>query len=259
MPGPLVLTAPQAQQARWRQGLEARGVVVAGLPLIAIGPPADPAAVAKAWELLCQAPRLAVFVSPSAVAALDAGGAPGWADWPPATWAACVGPGTAQALRERGVVRLLSPPPDSERFESEALWPLLEQLGGWAGAQVLLLRGDGGREWLAEQLTEQGAHVKALSVYRRQPPCQEGEWARQAQALACGPALWLLTSTQSLENGLQMGVLRPGMTVLASHPRIAAAAASAGLRVRELRADPSAVAQAWRDWAAGEGRCLESS
>lgn len=247
MRGPLVLTAPQAQQARWRTALEALGVPVQSLPLIAIGPAADPDAVAQAWAQLRQVPRLAVFVSPSAVAALDAGD---WANWPQSTWAACVGPGTAHALRERGVSQVLSPPEDSERFESESLWPLLQQLGGWRDAAVLLLRGDGGREWLAERLTEQGAQVQALSVYRRLAPAAEGDWARQAQALRARPALWLLTSTQSLEHGLQLGVFGPAATVLASHPRIAAVARAAGLDVQELRADPEAVAQAWQRWAA---------
>ncbi|MBH9578732.1 uroporphyrinogen-III synthase [Inhella proteolytica] len=247
MRGPLVLTAPQAQQARWRSALQALGVPVQGLPLIVIGPAADPDAVAKAWSALRQAPRLAVFVSPSAVTALDAGD---WSRWPAATWAACVGPGTAHALRERGVGQVLCPPEDSERFESESLWPLLERLGGWRDADVLLLRGDGGREWLAERLVDQGAKVQALSVYRRMAPPAEGDWARQARALRAQPALWLLTSTQSLEHGLQLDVFGPGATVLASHPRIAAVARKAGLAVRELRADPEAVAQAWRHWAA---------
>jgi len=247
MRGPLVLTAPLAQQARWREPLEALGVPVQSLPLIAIGPAEDPQAVAQAWALLRQGPRLAIFVSPSAVAALDAGD---WSGWPQSSWAACVGPGTAHALRERGVRQVLSPPEDSERFESETLWPLLEQLGGWQGAKVLLLRGDGGREWLAERLLEQGAQVQALSVYRRMAPAAAGAWAQQAQALRAQPALWLLTSTQSLEHGLQRGVFGPAATVLASHPRISAVARSAGLSVQELRADPATVAQAWQRWAA---------
>ena len=52
------------------------------------------------------------------------------------------------------------------------------------------------------------------------------------------------------EHGLQLDVFGPGATVLASHPRIAAVARKAGLAVQELRADPEAVAQAWRHWAA---------
>lgn len=247
MRGPLVLTAPQAQQARWRSALEALGVPVRSLPLIVIGPAADPGAVALAWTLLRRAPRLAVFVSPSAVAALDAGD---WTQWPKQTRAACVGPGTAQALRERGVPEVLCPPQDSERFESEALWPLIEQLGDWRGGQVLLLRGDGGREWLAERLIERGAQVQALSVYRRLAPQPVGDWALQRGAVSTGEALWLLTSTQSLANGLQLAVLGPGVEVLASHPRIAEAARAAGLAVREVRADPEDVAIAWRNWCA---------
>lgn len=247
MRGPLVLTAPQAQQARWHAALQARGVWVQGLPLITIGPPADPDALAQAWACLRQAPRLVVFVSPSAVAALDAGD---WSQWPQGSWAACVGPGTAQALRERGVSQILCPPPDSERFESEALWPLLERLGNWQGAEVVLLRGDGGREWLAERLSAQGARVRALSVYRRLPPQAEGAWAQQAHSLQAQPALWLLTSTQCLEHGLQLQVFGAQDQVLASHPRIAAAARAAGLTVQELRAEPETVAAAWRQWAA---------
>ena len=240
---PLVLTTPASQQQRWHQALAREGVVLASLPLIDIAPAADPGLAAQALCALLRGPRLVLFVSPSAVQAL-----PGFDghNWPVATWAACVGPGTARVLRARGVERVLCPPDDSPQFDSEALWPLLQGLGDWAGAQVLIMRGDGGRDWLAERLQAQGAEVEAFALYRRTAPASTPEWVATRAGLSGQTPIWLLTSSQALAHGLSLGVIQRGATALCTHPRIAAAAHAAGLQVQEVRSEPAAVAQAWR-------------
>lgn len=247
MSAPLVLTTPVGQQPRWRAALGALGVDCVGLPLIDIAP-LPLVTLTAAWQSVLAQPRLVMFVSPSAVAALDLAVGRPWPDWPPSVAAACVGPATAQALRERGVVDVIAPAADSERFESEALWPLLAARGPWAGAEVLILRGDGGRDWLAEQLTASGARVRALSVYQRQRPHPGGAWGQALAQVRRQPALWLLTSAQALDHGVGLGVFEPGAAVLATHPRIAQAARQAGLSVQLVRAEPEAVATAWRAW-----------
>ncbi|MBB5206022.1 uroporphyrinogen-III synthase [Inhella inkyongensis] len=236
----LVLTMPAGQQARWRAALEAQGVVCASLPLLEIQP--LPEAVGPAWAALTEA-ALAIFVSPSAVAALDGSD---WAQWPAQTVAACVGPGTALALSQRGVPQVLCPPPDSAQFDSEALWPLIQELGPWVGRTVLIFKGEGGRDWLAERLLQEGAKLQAFNLYLRVPPSHSEE---QLATLGVAP-LWLLTSSQGLDVALACGWIRSGAQALATHPRIAEHARRAGLRVELVRSEPEAVAQAWARMAA---------
>lgn len=78
---------------------------------------------------------------------------------------AAVGKATARALREVGLDPTLVP----ERMDSEGLLalPALQQV---AGKRVLVLRGNGGRELLSETLSERGAQVERVEVYRRVLP-----------------------------------------------------------------------------------------
>ncbi|WP_204267546.1 uroporphyrinogen-III synthase, partial [Escherichia coli] len=62
-------------------------------------------------------------------------------------------------------------PAQAASLDSEHLWEQLSERRNWAGARVLLLRGDGGRDWLAERLAECGAQVEAVTVYHRAGPC----------------------------------------------------------------------------------------
>ena len=102
MTAPLILTAPAAQQGRWQSALTALGVEVQGVPLIDIVV-APLETLESAWAAVMRGPRLVIFVSPSAVAALDAVAGLKWIGWPRPVMTGCVGPATAQALRLRGV------------------------------------------------------------------------------------------------------------------------------------------------------------
>ena len=57
--------------------------------------------------------------------------------------------------------QIVEPPVDSPQFDSDALWPLLAARD-WRGRRVLILRGDGGRDWLADTLRSSGAEVDTL-------------------------------------------------------------------------------------------------
>ncbi len=248
---PLVLTRPAAQQAAWCQALTALGVPVRGWPLIDIGPAPDPHAASAAWEKLPGA-RLAFFASPNAVEAFMAA-RPEGQSWPATCWAACVGPGSADALRAAGVPpqRVLAPDLEAAQFDSEALWPLLMQVApDWRGQPVILLRGQGGREWLADRLRAQGAQVHAIAVYQRQRPqpdasalAQLKAWMREVPA-----PLWLLSSSEAVGHWQTLvGMPLPPLPALATHPRIAQAAREAGLVVTEVAPTVAAVAAAWRN------------
>ena len=128
-------------------------------PALAIEPPSDPARV-KDLLLGLQAFDLAIFVSGNAVnhalVLLDS-------TWPPSVMVAAVGDASAAALRRHGIVDAIVP---SGNADSESLLAAL-QLNDLHGKRVLILRGEGGRELLAEQLRLRGAAVTYAECYRR--------------------------------------------------------------------------------------------
>ena len=242
----LIVTRPRQQCEGWLARLSALGVAAVALPLIEILPAREPAAVTAAWAELPQV-DLAVFVSPNAVEQFFAA-SPG-APWPAHTLAACVGPGSALALAAHGVPagQIVQPAVDAASLDSEHLWEQLAPCRDWVGARVLLLRGDGGREWLAERLAEAGAEVQAVTVYHRSGPrWDELEQARFAQVQARPEAYaWLFSSAEAVAH-LQ-GRAGPGHRAIATHPRIADAARTAGFAPVVLaRPAPEAVTEAFK-------------
>ena len=229
----VIVTRPAAQAAGWVARLREAGHDAVALPLIDISPPADPAPVQAAWHDLARR-RLVVFVSPNAAEAFLAAGPPGLA-WPPGTLAGATGPGTAGALREHGVPPecIVEPDAGAAQFDSEALWQRL-RAQDWRGASVLVVRGDGGREWLSDTLRAQGAEVDAVAAYRRAlPRLDDAGRAVLAAALADPRAhLWLFSSSEAIDN---LAVLAgpdadwPRARALATHERIAARAQRLGL------------------------------
>lgn len=224
------------------------GVACDCLPLLDIAP-LDPAPVRQAWEGL-GAQSLLMFVSPNAVEHFFAA-RPAGQRWPARTLAATVGPGSAQALLRQGVPPelLRQPPADSPSLDSEHLWPVLSA-EDWRGRQVLLVRGDGGREWLAERLREAGARVEALSVYRRQPPrWTPAERAVLDRALAQPRAhVWLFSSAEAIDHLPELAGASVDWShsrAIGTHERIAERARRLGLgHVVLTRPDAAAVAMA---------------
>ncbi|RZL38302.1 MAG: uroporphyrinogen-III synthase [Rubrivivax sp.] len=240
----LIVTRPRPQCAAWLARLAALGVDAVALPLIEILPARDPGPARAAWAALA-AVDLAVFVSPNAVEHFFAEG--DGAAWPSNTLAACVGPGSAQALAARGVPAqlIVQPAHDAASLDSEHLWEQLAARRDWAGARVLLLRGDGGREWLAEQLAQAGAQVDAVTVYHRAGP--RLDTAEQALADSArerpGDFVWLFSSAEAV--GHLPALALTGQRAIATHVRIAEAARAAGFAPVVLaRPDPEAVTQA---------------
>lgn len=227
----VIVTRPEAQALPFVERLRALGVDAVAQPLIGIEPPADPGAVRAAWQRLGEA-ALAMFVSANAVAYFFEA-RPEQAGWPPATLAGSTGPGTSAALRRQGVpdALLREPAPDSPRLDTEALWQQLRD-EPWDGQRVLVVRGEGGRDWLAQTLRAQGATVDFLVAYRRagpQPDAAQQAWLDDAvgePARSC----WLFSSSEAVQ---QLPALVPGADwssapALATHPRIAEAAQAVG-------------------------------
>ncbi len=247
----LIVTRPAAQAADWVQALQALGQDAVALPLLDIAPVADAAPLHAAWRAL-PGTALAMFVSANAVAHFFAR-APAGLAWPAGLRAGCTGPGTAAALRAAGVppAAIVEPPPGAN-FDSESLWALLAH-EDWAGRRALVVRGEEGRDWLADTLRARGATVDFVAAYRRCAPVPDAAaQALLARALAAPAAhLWLFSSSEAAAH---LRTLAPGADwsrsgALASHPRIVQTARDLGFGQVVLTApSPTAVAATAAAW-----------
>lgn len=245
----VIVTRPQPQAAEWVAQLQARGLHAGALPLLGIDGPADPAPVRQAW-LHLPAQAVVMFVSPSAVHRFFAL-RPGGMAWPSQVIAAGTGPGTRLALLQAGVPHgaVLTPDPAAGQFDSEALWALLAGRVRWPGQQVLIVRGEGGRDWLSAQLRHCGAQVHWVEAYRRTAPVPDtAALALLAAALAQPAAhVWLFSSSEAAGH---LPALAPGAdwrrcNALVTHARIAEAVQALGFgRVQQVAPALDAVAAA---------------
>jgi uroporphyrinogen-III synthase len=249
----VIVTRPQPQADEWVARLRSQGLDAVALPLLRIAAVADAAPVRAAWQALAQR-QFVMFVSANAVASFFAAVPEGTA-WPSGVLAGATGPGTVAALRARGVppAQIAAPPADAAQFDSEALWQILRDQS-WRGARSLIVRGEDGREWLADALREAGAEVSLLAAYRRMPPLwHRAEETLLAQALAAPRAhAWLFSSSQAighLVDHLRADPARavpwPLLRAVATHPRIGQTAREAGFgEVHACGATPAEVAAA---------------
>lgn len=259
----LVVTRPAAEATAWVQALQAQGHAALALPLIGIGPPAEPGlqAALEHWRAGWRSQQALMFVSGAAVTHFF--------DRPPTLGGACTtrfwapGPGTAAALRRCGLPagHIDAPPPEAAQFDSEALWAVVapQVRPGW---RILVVRGASpeaepadapaaqpgqGRDWLIRQCEAAGATVQACVAYERRAPVWDAATRALAMAAAQDGSVWLFSSSQALEHLL---ALLPGTDwsrtpALATHPRIAAAAQAAGFGcVRQTRPGLSDVVRA---------------
>ena len=255
-----IVTRPAAQAGRWVQALQARGCQAAALPLISIAPPLDLAPVQAAWQDLARF-NLVMFVSASAVQHFFDARPQGLA-WPPGALAGSPGPGTSAALLTAGVPpdQLVQPAPEDLRFDSEALWV---QLRGrpWQGRQALIVRGEQGRDWLADTLRAAGTEVAFVAAYRRLPPQPDAQCQELLAAAQAEPAdyVWVFSSSEAVGHlrGLCPDADWSTSRALASHPRIAQAARTAGFGQVDL-VSPTAEAVAQRLASLRPGAPLQS-
>ena len=238
----VVVTRPRAQAPMLVTALERHGLRTHQFPLLDIAPTpnlddlraalGDPSRYA-----------LVVFVSPNAVQQAFAAMPEGFR-WPQEVPVAVVGPASAQALATHGVAppahRVIRPDThaDDARQDSEALYARLD-VPSLSGREVLIVRGNGGREWLADQLREAGVSVRTVEAYRRSVPVPDAAaWAALRDVLAARHA-WTLTSSEAVRNldDLARANLTPaevntlhGAPCFAPHARIVEQAESLGFR-----------------------------
>jgi uroporphyrinogen-III synthase len=240
----VIVTRPAAQAEEWVAALRRQAIDAVALPLIGIAAPADPSAVVHAWETLAEQQWL-VFVSPNAAEQFFAL-RPSRLAWPSHVRAASPGPGTTGVLRRLGVPAdcITEPAADALQFDSESLWQQMSA-NPWQGAKVQVVRGESGRDWLAEKLRQQGADVGFVTAYRRVLPQLDAQ-ALDLLGVAIGSPehhLWFFSSSEAIDNlmrlspsGASSGTWQRSQA-LATHPRIAERAGSAGFR-RVLQSRP---------------------
>ena len=190
----ILVTRPAAQAGVLATMITERGGEPLLFPLIEISAADDPAPLQQAVAQL-DSYSLAVFISPNAVL-FSVPQILAAKPWPSGLQAAAVGPGTAAQLAALGIAPVLVP---DVRFDSVGL---LERDGLQAenvsGQRVLIMRGNGGREELADTLRQRGAQVDAITVYRRSPP---GDGlARWAQLCTQAPDALTISSSEALRN-----------------------------------------------------------
>ena len=222
------MTRPEAQCRALEAGISARGGTALVFPLIAIEAIDESDEIRTVREALGHY-DIAFFVSPNAV---DHGLAVlgGRAAWPPRLRVAGVGLGTRVALERHGFSEVIAPEGGAD---SEAVLSLPEFApAALAGRNLLILRGDGGRDLLGREAERRGARVQHLSCYRRRVPAGDAgvllEAARQRRLSAL-----VVTSSEALGNlaimagdgGLGELVRLP---IFVPHSRIAERAAEHG-------------------------------
>lgn len=155
----VLVTRPTARAT----GLAARISAVGGqarlYPVMEIAAPTDGRSRAAALENLASF-DMAIFISPTAVeqtlAAVDA--------LPAALSLAALGSSSARVLRAHGYTPLINAP--TQDSESLLLQPPL-QAAHVGGKRIVIFRGEGGRELLADTLRRRGALVCYADMYQR--------------------------------------------------------------------------------------------
>jgi uroporphyrinogen-III synthase len=160
----VVITRPHGPAEAAARVLERAGARAFVFPSLRIEEIASTPELEAAIDSLGAA-AIAVFVSANAVekglAAVRAR-----REWPAGVEVAAVGEATAQALRNSGFANVISP---QGRHDSEAL--LREpRLRAVRGENIIVFRGEGGREHLRQELEARGARVAYAQCYRRSRP-----------------------------------------------------------------------------------------
>lgn len=231
---PVVITRPLAQAEPLAQKLAAAGREAVVFPLLEIQPLPDTTALKAALDDLGNYAMVA-FVSPNAIDAafshID--------QWPSHVALAVVGEGSKAALAQHGLTpanATIYSPVDPQRTDSQTLVEALD-LDALRGKRALILRGETGRELLADALREHGVNVDQVAAYRRAAPVLDQAKADHLRRLLEGGADWVITSSEALrilmgmvgETGGEPAVVKmQQQRLVVPHVRIAETARSLG-------------------------------
>lgn len=214
----ILVTRPEPRTTQLCERIRQHGGEALALPAVAIEPlPAEPA----------DAPDMVVFLSVHAVAH-----GVHLVQQAPGLKVAAIGRATAAALAEAGLPAQIVP---DAGFTSEALLAH-PALASESSLNVLIVRGEGGRQVLPQAFAEKGWQVTVREVYRRIRP------AVAAQDIAAIEQHWseagidavTLTSVETMQNLIELLTARgrellASTAVVAPSERILEAARAAGL------------------------------
>lgn len=206
----MLVTRPQHQAEPLCVLIEEYGGTVFRFPVLEIVEPADPESLRHAIKTL-ETFDWAIFISANAVAkAMTAILA--LRKWPGSVRIATIGKSSTEALSGFGLAADLQP---KQRFNSEALLELPE-MQDVAGRRIVIFRGNGGREHLAETLRARGALVQYVEAYQRiRPRADSGNLLRHWQRGEIDVVL--INSAESLDNLIAL-IGDPGVALLAATP-----------------------------------------
>lgn len=245
----ILVTRPARQAGAFAQKIAALGAMPVIYPAIAILPPDDPVPLARAHAALTQY-DFAVFVSANAVEY----GAPDARQWPATLVPLAPGPGTAEALAALGIQGARVP---ISTFDSAGLLALPE-FADPRGRRVVIFRGDGGRDQLADALRDRGASVDYVTCYRRTAPATGAQGLSEAFRDGRIDAV-TITSSEGLDNLWKLAdepirAAWRARPTFAPHPRIAEHVRELGLAARETRGGDAGLIAGLVEWAAPPSR-----
>lgn len=123
-----------------------------------------------------------------------------------------VGAGSAASMRSHGLRVDIQP---DQSIGSEGLL-IMPQFEDFAGKQVLIVRGKGGRELLANTLVERGAKVRYIEVYERlipSPSISQCEEALTSDCVVCTSVEGVKNLSKLLQKGLKTLLDKPMLVV----------------------------------------------
>ncbi|AWL13341.1 Uroporphyrinogen-III synthase [Saliniradius amylolyticus] len=155
-----LLLRPEAKCQRSVEAMKSAGLNVVGLPLITTEPADEQLQALSSCMNTLESPVILILTSTEAVRYAESLLAD--RDWNQDVVLA-VGQSTAKALQDLGID---ATHPEPQTSEGLLALPELSQL---EGKPVLLLKGEGGRQLLAETLEQRGAELTSFDLYRRKP------------------------------------------------------------------------------------------
>lgn len=266
----IIVTRPIAQAQQLIEQLQtalsvassgiAQQTSVLALPLLKIIPKTDfqlqvdiPAAISQA--------DLVIFVSPNAIeCGMRLLSAPWHELAPMQLQVGVMGESSKKSLLQHGVdAQMILLPKNPQQWDSEGLWQTLQAEQkkhdwDWAERRVIIFKGDGGREWLAETLLAAGAQLETFAVYSRVPLEKSNPLWQAIQANSSDQNLWLLTSSEAVRYLGQPDQNRTTLnlqqaTALCSHQNIATLASEIGFGdVRLCGSGDAALIKASLQW-----------
>jgi uroporphyrinogen-III synthase len=228
----IFVTRPQKQNVKLqKQLLEYLGenginVPVVSLPLIEIVPQVSPNHALTVQQALQQTDWVS-FVSPNAFLMTYQLLKQYDLSWPTHLKIAVVGGGTESSILDSGIeFQEIVKPNDASSWDSEGLWQSLEKAqANWNGIKMVMIHGDGGRNFLAEKLALSGAVIQEFSVYRRE--CLSIHDLAWQQINPDEHSIWVFNSSQAADfllQGLNQLAIAPGFLrnqmAIVSHSRI---------------------------------------